>query len=421
MEIIYLIVAILIFALFSGVEIVITSGRISNYKVNDYNSSTLQIGQKYSRDSTNLLITCLLVKVLSIGVVLWIVVNNILEVYHYWWLDVWMTKVWMIIGIIATLFFVVLAEYLPKSSSRFYADEIVPMFSFIVLSILTLFYYPSLIIKTISLSILKFLKIPTSDVTIEYTALDIERLIFEHQANTSQTEDLQVDTELFENILYLKNLKVRECMVPRNEITAIDVNESIPKLKETIIESYHSRVLIYRDNVDNIIGYVHHFDLHKHPNNIEEIIIPIKVIPETMPLQTLMNVLISENKSIAWVVNEYGGTAGVVTLEDILEEIFGEIDDEYDNDVYIEKQLSKNEFILSGRIEIDRVNEEYELNIPESEYETLSGMLVNHIGRIPRVSEIVIIENYHFKVLSVTETKIETVKLTVEDFENNSQ
>lgn len=421
MEIIYLIVAILIFALFSGVEIVITSGRISNYKVNDYNSSTLQIGQKYSRDSTNLLITCLFVKVLSIGVVLWIVVNNILEVYHYWWLDVWMTKVWMIIGIIATLFFVVLAEYLPKSSSRFYADEIVPMFSFIVLSILTLFYYPSLIIKTISLSILKFLKIPTSDVTIEYTALDIERLIFEHQANTSQTEDLQVDTELFENILYLKNLKVRECMVPRNEITAIDVNESIPKLKETIIESYHSRVLIYRDNVDNIIGYVHHFDLHKHPNNIEEIIIPIKVIPETMPLQTLMNVLISENKSIAWVVNEYGGTAGVVTLEDILEEIFGEIDDEYDNDVYIEKQLSKNEFILSGRIEIDRVNEEYELNIPESEYETLSGMLVNHIGRIPRVSEIIIIENYHFKVLSVTETKIETVKLTVEDFENNSQ
>lgn len=421
MEIIYLIVAILIFALFSGVEIVITSGRISNYKVNDYNSSTLQIGQKYSRDSTNLLITCLFVKVLSIGVVLWIVVNNILEVYHYWWLDVWMTKVWMIISIIATLFFVVLAEYLPKSSSRFYADEIVPMFSFIVLSILTLFYYPSLIIKTISLSILKFLKIPTSDVTIEYTALDIERLIFEHQANTSQTEDLQVDTELFENILYLKNLKVRECMVPRNEITAIDVNESIPKLKETIIESYHSRVLIYRDNVDNIIGYVHHFDLHKHPNNIEEIIIPIKVIPETMPLQTLMNVLISENKSIAWVVNEYGGTAGVVTLEDILEEIFGEIDDEYDNDVYIEKQLSKNEFILSGRIEIDRVNEEYELNIPESEYETLSGMLVNHIGRIPRVSEIIIIENYHFKVLSVTETKIETVKLTVEDFENNSQ
>ena len=149
-------------------------------------------------------------------------------------------------------------------------------------------------------------------------------------------------------------------------------------------------------------------------------IIPIKVVPETMSLQILMNVLISENKSIAWVVNEYGGTAGVITLEDILEEIFGEIEDEYDNDVYIEKQLSKNEFILSGRIEIDRVNEEYELQIPESEYETLSGMLVNHIGRIPRVNEIIIIENYHFKVLSVTETKIETIKLTVEDFINNS-
>jgi CBS domain containing-hemolysin-like protein len=313
-----------------------------------------------------------------------------------------------------------LAEYLPKSSSRFYADEVVPMFSLLVLTIITLFYYPSLIIKTISLSILKFFKIPTSDVKIEYTALDIERLILEHQATNSDTEELQVDTELFENILYLKNLKVRECMVPRNEITAIEVNETIPKLKEIIIDSYHSRILVYKDNIDNIIGYVHHFDLHKNPNHISEMIIPIKVVPETMSLQILMNVLISENKSIAWVVNEYGGTAGVITLEDILEEIFGEIEDEYDNDVYIEKQLSKNEFILSGRIEIDRVNEEYELQIPESEYETLSGMLVNHIGRIPRVNEIIIIENYHFKVLSVTETKIETIKLTVEDFINNS-
>ncbi len=245
-------------------------------------------------------------------------------------------------------------------------------------------------------------------------------MILEHQATHAHTENLQVDTELFENILYLKNLKVRECMVPRNEITAIEVNESIPQLIETIIDSYHSRVLVYEENIDNIIGYVHHFDLHKHPKNISEILIPIKVVPETMPLQILMNVLISESRSIVWVVNEYGGTAGVVTLEDILEEIFGEIDDEYDNDVYIEKQLSKNEFILSGRIEIDRVNEEYELEIPESEYETLSGMLVNQIGRIPRVNEIIIIENYHFKVLSVTETKIETVKLTVEEIINNS-
>lgn len=420
MEILYLIFAILIFALFSGVEIVITSGRISNYKLNDYNSSTLKIAQKYTHDSTNLLITCLLVKILSMGIVLWMLVDNIHDLIQFWWVDWWMNKVWASLGIIATLFFVILAEYLPKSSSRFYADEIVPAFSIVVVTILNIFYYPSKIIQTISLSILKFFKIPTSDVTIEYTALDIERLILEHQATHAHTENLQVDTELFENILYLKNLKVRECMVPRNEITAIEVNESIPQLIETIIDSYHSRVLVYEENIDNIIGYVHHFDLHKHPKNISEILIPIKVVPETMPLQILMNVLISESRSIVWVVNEYGGTAGVVTLEDILEEIFGEIDDEYDNDVYIEKQLSKNEFILSGRIEIDRVNEEYELEIPESEYETLSGMLVNQIGRIPRVNEIIIIENYHFKVLSVTETKIETVKLTVEEIINNS-
>ncbi len=173
MEILYLIFAILIFALFSGVEIVITSGRISNYKLNDYNSSTLKIAQKYTHDSTNLLITCLLVKILSIGIVLWMLVDNIHDLIQFWWVDWWMNKVWASLGIIATLFFVILAEYLPKSSSRFYADEIVPAFSIVVVTILNIFYYPSKIIQTISLSILKFFKIPTSDVTIEYTALDI--------------------------------------------------------------------------------------------------------------------------------------------------------------------------------------------------------------------------------------------------------
>ena len=171
--------------------------------------------------------------------------------------------------------------------------------------------------------------------------------------------------------------------------------------------------------IDKIVGYIHHFDLHKKPDTIASVLIPIKVVPETMHIQKLLNEFIKENKSIAWVVNEYGGTAGVITLEDILEEIFGEIDDEYDKDELVGNQLSKNEFILSGRLEIDRINEEYNLELPEGDYDTLSGFILDHHESIPEKNEIIEIGKYSFKILDVSETKIETVKLEInEDAEN---
>lgn len=420
MEIVFLIVTILIFAIFSGVEIVFTSGRFLNYKANDYNASTIKIAQQYSKEPTILLISCLTVKLLSLGFISIFIVHEILMMTISWSQIAWYEKTGMISVISLLIFLTLLLEFLPKSLSRLYAEEIVPAFSFLVLQVFKILYYPSKAIQKISSIFLHFFKVTTVHVKIEYTALDIERLIQEHQAS-SDTNDMQVDTELFENVLFLKNQKVRECMVPRNEISAIEINESIDSLKEIIIKTYHSRILVYEDSIDNVIGYVHHFDLHKHPSSISDILIPIKIVPETMPVQSLMNLLIAENKSIAWVVNEYGGTAGVITLEDILEEIFGEIDDEYDDKEYIEKQLSRNEFILSGRLEIDRINEEYHLDIPEGEYETLSGMIVNHIGSIPSENEVIIIDKYLFKILNVSETKIETVKLTVEDSSNNPQ
>lgn len=420
MEIVFLIVTILIFAIFSGVEIVFTSGRFLSYKANDYNASTIKIARQYSKEPTILLISCLTVKLLSLGFISIFIVHEILMMTVSWSQIAWYEKTGMFFAISALIFLTLLLEFLPKSLSRLYAEQIVPAFSFLVLQVFRILYYPSKAIQKVSSFFLHLFRVSTAHVKIEYTALDIERLIQEHQAS-SDSDDIQVDTELFENVLFLKNQKVRECMVPRNEISAIEMNESIDSLKEIIIKTYHSRILVYQESIDNVIGYVHHFDLHKHPSSIADILIPIKIVPETMPVQSLMNHLIAENKSIAWVVNEYGGTAGVITLEDILEEIFGEIDDEYDDKEYIENQLSRNEFILSGRLEIDRINEEYHLDIPEGEYETLSGMIVNHIGSIPSENEVIIIDKYLFKILNVSETKIETVKLTVEDSSNNPQ
>lgn len=420
MEIVFLIVAILLFAIFTGVEIVFTSGRFLNYKANDYNASTIKIAQKYSHEPTILLISCLVVKLFALGFITVFVVNETIEMMSSWYDMPWYSKVLTTAGLLLLVFTMILFEYLPKSLSRLYAEEIVPAFSFLVLQIFKLLHYPSVAIQNLSGFVLKVFRIPTASLKIEYTALDIERLIQEHQASTDE-EDVEVDTELFENVLFLKNMKVRECMVPRNEISAIEINGTIDQLKEIIINTYHSRILVYKDTIDHVIGYVHHFDLHKHPSGLADILIPIKVIPEAMTVQTLMNTLIADNKSIAWVINEYGGTAGVVTLEDVLEEIFGEIDDEYDDKEHVEKQLSKNEFILSGRLEIDRINEDYNLDIPEGEYETISGMIVNHTGSIPSRNEVIRIQNYLFKILNVSDTKIETVKLTVEDFTNNTQ
>ncbi len=420
MEIVFVIVAILIFGIFSGVEIVFTSGRFLNYKANDYNASTIKIAQKYSQEPTILLISCLLVKLFALGFMTVFAVDTIHDMAYSWYSMQWYTKILTISGLLLLVFAMILFEYLPKSLSRLYTEQIVPAFSFLVLQVFKLLHYPSVIIQNVSGFILKLSGIPAASLKIEYTALDIERLIQEHQG-ASDEEDIQVDTELFENVLFLKNMRVRECMVPRNEISAIEINESIDQLKEIIIRTYHSRILVYKDTIDNVVGYVHHFDLHKHPSGIADILIPIKVIPEAMTVQTLMNTLIADNKNIAWVINEYGGTAGVVTLEDVLEEIFGEIDDEYDDKEHVEKQLSRNEFILSGRLEIDRINEEYNLDIPEGEYETISGMIVNHTGTIPSKNEMIRIEKYLFKILNVSDTKIETVKLTVEDISNNAQ
>jgi len=240
---------------------------------------------------------------------------------------------------------------------------------------------------------------------------DLENLF--QQSKNDHEENHELNTELFENALELPKIKIRQCLVPRKEITGIDIRSSIDNLKNKFIETHLSRLLIYDNNIDHILGYVHQLDLFKNPASIQAILLPIPAVPESMSATDLINKFTRERKSIAWVVDEFGGTAGIITMEDLLEEIFGEIQDEYDTEEFVEKQISENEYIFSGRLEVDYLNEKYNFEFPVSETETLSGYIINYHETIPRQKERIIIDDYEFDVLSVTDTRIEMVKLKV--------
>jgi CBS domain containing-hemolysin-like protein len=242
--------------------------------------------------------------------------------------------------------------------------------------------------------------------------LDLEQFL--QQGRENGEEPTELNTELFENALSLPQVKVRECLVPRKEIIGIEVSSTVRALQSKFIETQLSRLIVYEENIDHILGYVHQLDLFRKPGNIKEIIHPIPAVPESMGATDLMSRFTRERKSIAWVVDEFGGTSGIVTMEDLLEELFGEIKDEYDVEEFVERRLSDQEYIFSGRLELDYISEQYKLLFEEeSESETLSGYIVEHHEKIPTSGDRIIVGNYEFEMLKVSETRIETVKLRI--------
>ena len=200
-------------------------------------------------------------------------------------------------------------------------------------------------------------------------------------------------------------------MVPRNEVEAVDITTSITDVRNKFINTKLSKIIVYDDSIDNIVGYIHQLDMNRRPAQIKDILHTITPVPEAMSAVDLMNRFTKERKSIAWVIDEFGGTAGIVTMEDVLEEIFGDINDEYDEEQFVEKQIAENEFIFSGRLELDYLNEKYDFNLPTDESETLSGYIITQYETIPKIKERIIIDKYEFDILLVTNTRIETVKM----------
>ncbi len=247
-----------------------------------------------------------------------------------------------------------------------------------------------------------------------FSKVDLEHFI-QQTKNNDEEESSELNKELFENALSLSEVKLRECLIPRKEIESIASDTSIEKVKEKFIETKLSKLVVFENNIDNILGYVHQLDLFKDPASLKEILHPIPTVPESMSATDLMNKFSKERKSIAWVIDEFGGTAGIVTMEDILEEIFGEIEDEYDvAEEFVDKQIASNEYIFSGRMELDLIAEKYDLHFSGDEgAETLSGYIIQNHEFIPKQKERIIIGNYEFDILSVSDTKIETVKVKV--------
>ncbi len=246
-----------------------------------------------------------------------------------------------------------------------------------------------------------------------FNKMDLEQFL-QQSKSTDDEESSELNTELFENALSLSEVRLRECLIPRNEIEAIQVDTPIGEVRKRFIDTKLSKLIVYGENLDSIQGYIHQLDMFNHPANIRQILLPIPTVPDSMSATDLMNKFSKERKTIAWVVDEFGGTAGIVTMEDLLEEIFGDIHDEYDiPEQFLEKQLSSNEYIFSGRLEIDYLVRKYDLEFPEDASVSLSGYIIQVNEGIPKQKDRVISGNYEFTILSVSETRIDTVKLKV--------
>jgi len=313
--------------------------------------------------------------------------------------------------ILATIVVLVLGEFIPKALFRSKPEQTLTLFTLPIQFFYFLLYPIAKFFVQISEYILKYLfNVRIAPEKTIYNRVDLEQFV--KQMRTGQdSESQEINTELFENALYLSQVRIRECMIPRNEIEAVEVNTSPEAVRQLLIETKLSKILVYEGSIDNVLGYLHHLDMFRNPETIREAMHRIPAVPEAMNAVELLNQFTRERKSIAWVLDEFGGTAGIVTMEDILEEIFGEIQDEYDEEEYVEKQLSANEYIFSGRLEVEYINEKYGLDLSTEDAETLSGFIIENHESIPTQKERIIIGHYEFNILLVSDTRIETVKV----------
>jgi CBS domain containing-hemolysin-like protein len=311
--------------------------------------------------------------------------------------------------LITTIVVLILGEFLPKTLFRLYANQLMYILTYPLLFFKWLLLLPTWVMTKASEFVIKNI----FRASFEDGDKSINRLDLEHFFNDRVSEKIEdIDRTIFTNVLNLNQIKVRNCMIPRTEIIALDQHATIDELIDTIYESNHSRILVIDGDIENVLGYIHHQQLFEKHENIKELILEIPFVPEAMNAQDLLLRFINHGTNIACVVDEYGGTAGIITLEDILEEIFGEIEDEHDQEEYIEKKISNTEYLFSGRLEIDYINEKYEnIYLPEGEYDTLSGYLVMTSGSIPESDAVIELDGYRFILEMVGDKKIETIRI----------
>ncbi|WP_167596170.1 hemolysin family protein [Leeuwenhoekiella sp. ZYFB001] len=421
-DILIIIISLILSAFFSGMEIAyVSSNKIHieiEKKQNDLIAKVLtKLTQKPSKFIATMLVgnnLALVVYAYYMGGILqsWIEGAN----FGYPWLTDFFVEFSLLTQtLISTLLVLITAEFLPKVFFQIYANSLLKIFAVPAYLFYVAFSFISSFIIWISDKVLKkFFKTEGDEVQLAFTKVELGNYITEQIESVETNEELDSEIQIFQNALEFSEVKSREVMIPRTEIVAVEKEESLSELNAMFTETGLSKILIYQESIDDIVGYVHSFELFKKPQSIIDILRPVIFVPETMLVKDVLNILIKKRKSIAVVIDEYGGTSGMMTVEDIVEELFGEIEDEHDSVVLIEEEVAEGVYKFSARLEVDYINEAYKLELPEDEnYETLGGLIVNHTEGIPEENDVVDIEGYQFHIIQTSNTKIELVQVRV--------
>ena len=418
-ELIIIFLSILLSAFFSGMEIAFVSANKLHIELEKKREGFIpKILNKITQKSSKFITTML-------------VGNNISLVIYSYYMGSFLIRILPLDGynefsilllqtIISTVIILITAEFLPKAIFRIYANEVLKIFALPAYIFYMLFHFFSEFITLISDFFLRvFFKTNSDELQTEFSKEELGNYISEQLETGNDYYEMDSEIQIFQNALEFHNVKAREVMVPRTEIYAVEIHEKVSVLKKLFIETGLSKVIVYKNSMDDVLGYVNAFELFKKPKTIKSILLPVEIVPESMMINDILNMLMKKRKSVAVVVDEYGGTSGMITVEDIVEELFGEIEDEHDSQEFLEEKINEVTFNFSARLEVDYLNEQYDLNIPKSEaYETLGGFIIDHTENIPEENDVVEIEGYEIKILKTSSAKIDDVTLKKLDSED---
>ncbi len=419
-----IVIAIIASAFFSGVEMAFVSANKLYFELQAKQGViTGQIISNYLKNPSKFIGTMLIGNTLSLvayGIFMEGYLHHEIEEY----LPISGIAAGLIASFIGTVIILATSEFTPKSIFLLNPDGFLEVLAIPILIIYTLMY--PLVWAIVGLSkwfINNILRLEYSEERPAFGLTDLNNYLQNLNRKTSTEEETEVDTKIFNNALEFKQVRVRDCMIPRTDIVGVDIEDGIDELKKVFVESGHSRVLIYKETMEDVLGYCHSLALFKKPKEIQGILTPIPIVPEAMPAKDLLFRFSKEHKSLALVVDEFGSTAGLVSMEDVMEQIFGEIEDEYDdNEDLTEKRIEDKTYLLSARLEIDYLNDKYEWNLPEGDYDTLGGMIISINEDIPEINETIIFHPFNFQIIEMTDARIDIVKLIiVGDIEKKSE
>lgn len=399
-------------AFFSGMEIAfVTANRLKIELDNQKGSISGKILSNFVKNDSRFIATMLL------G-------NNIaLVVYGIWMaqlMEPWLIEVvgsneaviLIIQTILSTLLILVTAEFLPKATFQINPNRVLHFLSIPLVIIYVILYPLTLFTMMLSSGVLKLFRMDIANTTTAFSKIDLDDYVRDLNERMEEENELDNEMQILQNALGFSNIKARDCMIPRTDIVAFDIETTVDEIKEKFIDTGLSKILIYRDTIDNIIGYVHSFELFKKPKRIKEVLIPIAFVPEAIPAKDLLELFAKQHGNIAVVVDEFGGTSGLITIEDVVEEIFGEIEDEHDSDELLEQRIDPKTYLFSARQDIDYINDEYDLELEESsEYDTLGGLVIHHLASIPEEGTVLELEDYTIRIEAVSDRRIEIIRV----------